>query len=271
MSDKAQTKDTDRKAYFIRFGLRQRAEHIALMVTFTVLAVTGLAQRFYDVGPAERFILGLGGVETVRDIHRIFGAIFALGLVYHLVFLAYGLLTRRARQSMLVTRKDFSDVLDSLRYALGFGSRPPQFGRYNYREKFEYWGLMFGSVIITLTGAVLMFPIIVTRVLPGQVVAASVEVHGWEATLAVLTIVVWHLYEVVLRPGIFPGDTTIFTGRISKQRMLEEHYLEYVELTATEEQLIAMASPADHETEPPGDNNNSPKDFGGAQNALPAD
>jgi formate dehydrogenase subunit gamma len=79
-----------------------------------------------------------------------------------------------------------------------------------------------------------MFPVLVTRVLPGQIVAASVQIHGWEATLAVLTILTWHLYEVVLRPDIFPADTTIFTGRISKDRMIEEHSLEYQEIKRKE-------------------------------------
>jgi formate dehydrogenase subunit gamma len=217
--------------YFVRFNLRQRIEHIALMVVFTVLAVTGLLQRFYSGGAAEWTILQLGGIETVRTIHRVFGGVFTLALGYHLVMLTVGLVVRHERQTMLPTRKDFTDIVDSLRFGLGLSSHHPQFGRFNYRQKFEYWGLMFCSAIITVTGLILMFPLIVTKILPGQLVAASVEIHGWEATLAVLTIVVWHFYEVMLRPDVFPADSTIFTGKISKQRMIEEHYLDYVELT----------------------------------------
>jgi len=212
--------DSARSEYFTRFAVRQRIEHIALMVIFTALALTGLLQRFYTGWFAEWAILSIGGVETVRVIHRIFGGIFTLALVYHLAVLTYGMVVRRSRQSMLLTRRDFTDVVDSLRYALGFRAQRPQYGRFNYRQKFEYWGLMFGSVIITVTGIILMFPVIVTKILPGQFVAASVVVHGWEATLAVLTIIVWHFYEVMLRPDVFPGDTSIFTGKISKQRMM---------------------------------------------------
>ncbi len=220
--------------YVVRFNLRQRIEHIALIVVFTALAATGLLQRFYTGWFAEWAIVRIGGVETIRVIHRAFGVIFTFGLLYHMATLTHGLLVRRSRQSMLLSRKDFTDVIDSLRYALGYQSERPEFGRFNYRQKFEYWGLMFGSVIITASGLILMFPVIVTKVLPGQFVAASVVIHGWEATLAVLTIIVWHFYEVMLRPDVFPADTSIFTGRMSKERMMEEHSLEYAELAAAD-------------------------------------
>jgi cytochrome b subunit of formate dehydrogenase len=236
-------------SYFVRFSVRQRIEHIGLMVVFTVLAITGLLQRFSTGGFAEWSILRLGGVETVRTIHRVFGGVFTLALVYHLVMLTVGLLVRHERQTMLPTRKDFTDIVDSLRLGLGVGSRQPQFGRFNYRQKFEYWGLMFGSAIITLTGLILMFPVIVTRALPGQFVAASAEIHGWEATLAVLTIVVWHFYEVILRPDVFPADFTIFTGKISTRRMIEEHYLDYVDLTGDE----GLGTPMDEVRTPAGE------------------
>ncbi len=232
--------------YIVRFNVRQRIEHIALIVVFTALAVTGLLQRYYTGWFAEWAIVRIGGVETVRVIHRIFGVTFTFALLYHLITLTYGLLVRRSRQSMLLSRKDFTDVVDSLRYALGFRSEPPEFGRFNYRQKFEYWGLMFGSVIITATGLILMFPAIITQVLPGQFVAASVVIHGWEATLAVLTIIVWHFYEVLLRPDVFPADTTIFTGKISRKRMMEEHSLEYAYLTTD---TVSSASPVDERSQ----------------------
>lgn len=238
---------------FVRFAVRQRIEHVALIVTFTTLAVTGLIQRFYTVSVAEWAILNLGGIETVRDIHRVFGAIFALGFIYHLVFLTYNLLVRHARQSMLPSRKDFTDIVDSLKYALGTSETGPQFGRYNYRQKFEYWGLVFGSLIITATGIVMVYPILFTKVLPGQVVAAAITVHGWEATLAVLTIIVWHLYEVVLRPDVFPVDTSIFTGKLSKERMIEEHPLEYARLTESADRTVAEPANASALSDPQSD------------------
>ncbi|MDO8567639.1 MAG: cytochrome b/b6 domain-containing protein [Dehalococcoidales bacterium] len=230
--------------YFVRFTLNQRVEHIVLMITFTVLSVTGLAQRFYPAGWAEWVILNLGGIGYTRLFHRIFALAFTLSVAYHFSYVGYALFVRHGRASMVPTLKDFRDVVGAVRYGLGFSARPPQFGRYDYRQKFEYWGMMFGSMIIIITGFFLAFPVAVTRVLPGQVIAASVEFHGFEATLAVLTIVIWHLYDVIFKPGIFPADTTIFTGKISRKRMAEEHALEYLELVG-ERTETPPASPAE--------------------------
>ena len=217
--------------YFIRFSVNQRVQHILLMVSFIVLSVTGLAQRYYTTGWGEGIILGLGGIEYTRLIHRAFGLLFTLIIGYHLWYLDYVLFLRHSRASMLPNLKDFHDVITTVRYSFGFAEKPPQFGRFDYNQKFEYWGLVFGGMVITVTGYILAFPLTVTRVLPGQIVAASVDFHGYEATLAVLTIVIWHLYDVIFKPGIFPADTTIFTGKISRERMLDEHPLEYEELT----------------------------------------
>lgn len=131
---------------------------------------------------------------------------------------------------MVPTMNDVRDVITTLTYSFGFTDKPPQMGRFDYRQKFEYWGITFGSIIIIASGFFLAFPIMVTQILPGQFVAAAKEFHGYEATLAVLTVVIWHLYDVILKPGIFPADTSIFTGKISRERMEEEHYLEYAEL-----------------------------------------
>jgi len=195
-------KKTARKTDIIRFNLRQRIEHVALLVTFVALAVTGLVQRFYAAALSQWVITGMGGIGDVRIVHRGFAAVFTLGIVYHLVFTAYQVMVKHQPLSMLPTFQDFRDVVTELKYHFGAAKESPRFGRYDYRQKFEYLGLMFGSAIIILSGLIMSFPVLITRVLPGQVVAAAVEFHGWEATLAVLTIIVWHIYEVILRPDI---------------------------------------------------------------------
>jgi formate dehydrogenase subunit gamma len=222
-------KGAAKKAFFTRFTAGQRIEHAVLMVTFIVLAVTGMAQRYSSAGWAEWTILNLGGVQYVRLIHRGFALIFVLSFVYHGANVLYSYFIKHRPLTMIPTLKDFSDVINALRYTFGLTDRAPRFGRFDYRQKFEYWGLIFGGTVIILTGFILAFPLAITRFLPGQVVAAAVEFHGFEATLAVLVIVVWHLYDVIFRPGVFPADMSIFTGRISRERMREEHPLEYAE------------------------------------------
>ncbi|MBI4186517.1 MAG: DUF4405 domain-containing protein [Chloroflexi bacterium] len=245
-------------ANFIRFNLSQRVQHIILMVIFTALAVTGLAQRFHTAGWAEWVIMGLGGIEQTRLIHRIFGLLFTLSIVYHFSEVAISFFVHRSRLSMIPTLSDFRAVAIAVKHGFGFTDRRPQFGRFDYSQKFEYWGLIFGSLVLTVTGFVLAFPVTFTRLLPGQVVAASVEFHGYEATLAVLTIIVWHFYDVFFKPGVFPVDTSIHTGKISEKRMLEEHPLEYAEMVAEAlgeaDALPAeqcQPEPAEHEIQSP--------------------
>ena len=229
--------------YFTRFNPGQRAEHAVLMVTFIILAVTGLAQKYYTAGWAEWIILTLGGIEYTRLIHRALALLFTLSIVYHLGYVIYSLFVRHSKPSMTPSLKDVRDVISTIRYSFGFADKPPQFGRFDYRQKFEYWGIIFGSAIIVLSGFFLAYPLLVTQVLPGQFVAAAREFHGNEATLAVLTIVVWHLYDVILKPGIFPADTSIFTGKISRKRLFEEHPLEYAELAGNTNDEEAPSPP----------------------------
>lgn len=230
--------------YFVRFNLSQRIEHVLLMVSFTVLSVSGLAQRFYTAGWAEWVILNLGGIGYTRLLHRAFAVLFILSIAYHLGYVAYSLFWRHSKPSMLPSLKDFRDVVATLKYSFGFSDRQSQFGRFDYRQKFEYWGIIFGSAIIIISGLFLTYPVLVTQVFPGQFVAAAKEFHGNEAMLAVLTIVIWHLYDVVFKPGIFPGDTSIFSGKIARKRMIEEHPLEYTELVGGEvgEEVSAVSS-----------------------------
>ena len=220
--------------YFVRFNLGQRIEHIALMVSFTMLSVTGLAQKFYTADWAQWVISTLGGIASTRLVHRGFAIVFILSIVYHVAYIIYLLFVKHARPTMIPTLKDFRDVIVSLRYFFGFTDKKPEFSRFDYRQKFEYLGVMFGSVVIVVSGFFLWYPVAVTQIFPGQFVAAAKEFHGNEAMLAVLIIVVWHLYDVMLKPGIYPADTSIFTGKISTEREMEEHRLEYAELVGEE-------------------------------------
>jgi formate dehydrogenase subunit gamma len=221
-----------KEEYLVRFNVRQRIEHILLLIVFTALAVTGLAEKYYAAGWGNWVITNLGGIAMTRLIHRGFGILFTMGMFYHFVYLFLNALLRHGKLTMLVSLKDFRDIVDSIRYSFGFSDRPLSYGRFDYRQKFEYWGILFGSLIMIVSGFVLMYPIWTTSFLPGQFVAASRVAHGNEAMLAVLTIVIWHLYDVIFKPTIFPADLTIFSGRISKKRMMEEHALEYAEIKA---------------------------------------
>jgi formate dehydrogenase gamma subunit len=232
---------------YVRFNRWQRLEHWFLAACFLALVLTGLPQKFHDVGLSVWIIDTLGGIDNARFIHRVLACAFMAESVLHMVEIGLSILSRRFRPSMVITVQDFRDAFDMLRYSLGLIPNKPQFDRYDYRQKFEYWGIVFGAVIMIATGLVLWFPTYLTRVLPGELVAAAKEMHSGEALLALLVIVVWHFYDVVLSPSVFPLDITMITGRMSRERLHEEHPREYARLLGGEATGLVLptdASPA---------------------------
>lgn len=220
------------ETYVRRFSIWQVIQHTVLMVSFTGLALTGLPQKYAQLGVSRWFIGVLGGIEWVRIIHHWLAFVLGALAVVHLVELAIRAVRYGLRSEMWPSINDVRDLMHQLRYFMGLEQSPPQFGRYSFKEKFEYWAVIWGTAVMGLTGLVLFYPETATRFFPGVIVPASRAAHGGEAVLAVLAILIWHMYNAHLRPDVFPMDTVIFTGRISTRRMEEEHPLELRQMQA---------------------------------------
>jgi cytochrome b subunit of formate dehydrogenase len=220
--------------YFVRFTPWQRAQHVTVMVLFLLLCVTGLPQKYYESRWAAALIGLMGGVDAARWLHRACGLAFTALLIAHVGDLMVRLVRGRASMAMVPHRKDVTDALTTLRYYIGLSDRQARFDRFDYKQKFEYWGMMLGSIIVVATGLILLFPIDATRWLPGSVVPVAVVAHSSEGLLAFLTIITWHIFNAALTPEVFPLDTSIFTGRISEDRMRHEHPLELERLARQE-------------------------------------
>jgi formate dehydrogenase gamma subunit len=211
-----------------RFHWTQRLAHALLLVSFTMLAITGLPQKYATAGWGQWMIGVFGGIELTRQIHHIFAILMMLLAVYHIMDIGYKIFVRHVRLTMLPSFKDVKDALQAFLYNLGISRKHPQMGRYTFEEKVEYWALIWGIVMMALTGFMMWNPITTTRFLPGEIIPASKAAHGGEALLAVLAIIIWHMYAVHLKRF----NRSMFTGKQTEQEMLQEHPLELADIKA---------------------------------------
>jgi formate dehydrogenase gamma subunit len=217
----------------LRFSALERAEHLAVMTLFVALALTGFPQKFYDYRWAQVLTGALGGVDTARWFHRAAGLTFAALLVVHILRLVVSVARRTTSLSMVPTRQDVADAVQTIRYYLRLAPSAPRFEHFDYRQKFEYWGMLLGSAVVVGTGIALLFPNQTAQWLPGQLIPAAYVAHSQEGLMAFLVVIVWHIYNAHLNPDVFPFDRSIFTGEISEHRLQHEHTLEYERLRRT--------------------------------------
>jgi len=211
-----------------RFPLARRIEHWLMMLSFTTLAITGLPQRFSSSPVSTAFVGILGGIETLRAIHHMAAIVMMLGTAWHLLVFGYLSYVRHTRLTMLPTLQDVKDGWQALLYNIGRAKTPPQMGRYTFEEKMEYWAFVWGAIIMGATGFMMWNPITTARFLPGEVIPAAKAAHGGEALLAVLALIVWHMYGVHIKRF----NRSMFTGRMTEEEMLHEHPLELADLKA---------------------------------------
>jgi formate dehydrogenase gamma subunit len=211
-----------------RFPLARRIEHLVMLLTFTTLALTGLPQKFSAAKVSIAFVGLLGGIENLRTIHHVAAILLMLGTIWHLLVFGYLSYVRRVRLSMLPTLQDLRDGLQALLYNLGFAKSFPQMGRYTFEEKMEYWAFVWGTIVMVITGFMMWNPLSTTKFFPGEVIPAAKAAHGGEATLAVLAIIVWHMYGVHIKRF----NKSMWTGKMSEEEMLHEHPLELADIKA---------------------------------------
>jgi len=213
---------------YLRFTLAQRIEHLVMLLSFATLGLTGLPQKFPLASASKLVISLLGGIETVRFIHHTAALVMMLGTIYHILGAGYKIFVLRLPMTMLPTFKDVKDAFQAFFYNLGLNKRFPQMGRYTFEEKMEYWAFVWGAIVMGITGFMMWNPITTTRFLPGEFIPAAKAAHGGEALLAILAIIIWHMYGVHIKRF----NKAMWTGYLSEEEMLHEHPLELADLKA---------------------------------------
>ena len=210
-------------AAVVRMTLNQRIQHWILLVCFTVLVLTGFALIY----PLSTVADWVGVTDPIRrTVHRIAGVALIVTGIYHVVYVFFDRTGRRMRQALLPEPKDIRDLWVTLRYHLGLSRQKPEFGRFSYGEKFEYWALVWGTIIMACTGLMAWFQVLVTRRLPGWWIDVALTIHLYEAILATLAILIWHFYQVIFDPDVYPMNWSWWNGRMSLEHYKDEHPLD---------------------------------------------
>jgi cytochrome b subunit of formate dehydrogenase len=221
--------------------LFERIQHGALAVSFFVLVYTGFALKFPETWAFAWFARLEHGYRWRSVIHRGAAVVMVATSLLHVGYLV----TRRGRgmvAAMLPRARDIAEAIGNVLFLLGLRSHPPRVDRFGYIEKAEYWALVWGTFIMTATGLVLWFENQSLQVLSKQALDLATVIHYYEAWLAFLAIVIWHLYQNMLNPDVYPMNWTWITGRITEDRLRHEHPDEWARIVAAADAAAAEAA-----------------------------
>ena len=212
-----------RKPQVRRMQKHEVWQHTLVMVSFTVLVLSGFALRFHQSWIATFFFGWEGGFALRGLIHRVAAVVFIVTVLWHTVFILLFPRGRAFLKAMLPNLLDFKQFYERIMYNLGRSETTPQFKRFSYIEKAEYWALVWGTVVMIITGIFLWFDNYFSVFFPKGVLDVSLVVHYWEAWLATLAILVWHLYSTIFNPHTYPMNPSWLTGKMPEEMYKHEH------------------------------------------------
>jgi formate dehydrogenase gamma subunit len=223
---------------FVRFKSVEIVEHWLLIITFTILGVTGVLQMFARA-PFIAWTINtlLGGIDNLNAVHEVTALAFAALCAFHFVRILAIWFVKREPGAMLPRSGDGAAFLDMFKYNLGRLPQRPQFDRFTIEEKLSYWALLVFALLMLFTGVILWVPTIVTQFVPTSVIQTARSVHGLTAILAILAVLVGHLYFTLFRER----NSSIFTGLMDEQKMKRDHPLEHERIMGAREEVQKMS------------------------------
>ncbi|MCP4228899.1 MAG: hypothetical protein GY771_01955 [bacterium] len=219
---KAFRKNQATSAKFTRLTLIERLQHIILLSSFTLLAITGFSIK-YPSADLFSWIVTLEGPFPIRvTLHKILGVILIVVSIFHIWYLLFTKKGRERLVSIFPKAKDVTDVYHSILHKIGLSKEPPEYEEFNYAEKAEYWALVWGNIVMGSTGIYMWFDPYVQGYFPYWLYEVLRAIHFYEAILAVLAIIVWHLYFVIFDPAVYPMSFAWFDGKITEETLKHE-------------------------------------------------
>ena len=220
-----------------RYSVHIVTQHILIFTTFIVLAATGIPLHFARLFWAPYVMRVFGGVDFSQVIHRSAAFVMIGASVYHLFTVIGGTISKMIkgefdiRRTQIPRLKDLHDLIHDVRYFLGIEAYRPKMEKFMYKQKLHYLAILWGSFVLIAAGTALLYPQYIALLWPFD--PAFIQdlariMHADEAVLALIVIAFWHLSNVHLVPGRFPAQWTVFTGRITREHQIEEHFLEYL-------------------------------------------
>jgi formate dehydrogenase gamma subunit len=206
----------------LRLSLNERVQHGILLVSFLLLVVTGFALKFPGSFWAEPIVRWEKDFPLRGLIHRIAGVVLIGAGFYHLIYLLFTPEGRRNLRAMLPTFRDAREAVETVGYNLGYRRELPLYKKFNYAEKLEYWAMIWGTVVMGITGVLLWAHNYVLRYLSNSWLDVLTAIHYYEAILATLAIVIWHFYAVIFDPEVYPLKWTLVNGHAPEHEVRAE-------------------------------------------------
>ncbi len=215
-------KEKRKAANYTRFTFNERLQHFILAFSFIILAYTGFALRYSDAWWTFPFNALELGIDWRGDIHKFTAIIFVTLCSYHLFYILFTKKGNRQLKDMLPRKIDFLDCIGTLKHNMSLPSKNFKLATYNYIEKIEYWAVIWGSLIMAITGFLMTFESFTMRYFPKWIIDLATLIHYYEAVLACLAILFWHLYFVIFDPRHYPLNLSMITGLDAKREKNED-------------------------------------------------
>lgn len=212
-------KEQRKEKYLMRMNSFGRNIHKTLLVSFIVLVITGFALKFPD-SFWVRWLFSMGMTEVIRAfIHRLAAMVMTIDSVIFIIYMIFAKRGKRLFRDFLPKMRDLSDIGKTLKYYLGISKEKhaPKYEVFNFTEKVEFWAMVWGTIVMVISGLILWFPKVIPATWCACIIPIARVFHYYEAILAALAILVWHGFHVIFHPDEYPMNTSWWSGYLTKK------------------------------------------------------